>query len=396
MQVLDRRKALQIPPVWRLGFRPFFLAGSLFALLAIGLWISALNGIQGDWQPAGGWLAWHRHELLFGFGVAIIAGFLLTAVQNWTGQPGLSGKPLMALAGLWLAARIGWLANLPLALLLPLEAAFLFALAALMAQQLWRARQQSNYPIVAVLLLLAVANCLLLYGLATTNDDLQRQAAYAALWLVATLMGLIGGRVIPFFTQRGLRRIEGVKAWVWLDKSLLACGLLLAALFASGLALQPTPWLALPFAAFGLGHLLRLVRWHDRGIWGVDLLWSLHLAFAWMLLSALGLALWHLGVLANSSQALHALAIGGMSGLILAMIARVSLGHTGRDLKTPKAMPWAFALLNAGAAARVFLVGVWPHAALWLAAACWVSAFGLYLYYYAPLLMQARPDGHPG
>ncbi|MBX9754236.1 MAG: NnrS family protein, partial [Pseudomonadaceae bacterium] len=165
---------------------------------------------------------------------------------------------------------------------------------------------------------------------------------------------------------------------------------------ASGLALQPSPWLALPFAAFGLGHLVRLVRWHDSGIWRVDLLWSLHLAFAWMLLSALGLGLWHLGVLANSSQSLHALAIGGMSGLILAMIARVSLGHTGRDLKTPKAMHWAFALLNAGAAARVLLVGVWPQAALWLAAACWISAFGLYLYYYAPLLMQARPDGHPG
>ena len=117
MQVLDRRKALQIPPIWRLGFRPFFLGGSLFALLAIPLWIAALNGLLGNWQPAGGWLAWHRHELLFGFGAAIIAGFLLTAVQNWTGQPGLSGKPLAALAGLWLAARLGWLFNLPLPLL---------------------------------------------------------------------------------------------------------------------------------------------------------------------------------------------------------------------------------------------------------------------------------------
>jgi uncharacterized protein involved in response to NO len=396
MQVIDRRKALQIPPVWRLGFRPFFLAGSAFAVLAIGLWICALNGLLGSWQPAGGWQAWHRHELSFGFGVAIIAGFLLTAVQNWTGQPGLSGKPLMAMTGLWLAARIGWLINLPLPLLLPLEAAFLFIFAGLMAEQLWRARQASNYPIVAVLLLLAAANCLLLYGLATADDSLQRQAAYAALWLVATLMGLIGGRVIPVFTQRGLRRTEGVKAWVWLDKSLLACGLILAVLFASGLALQANPWLALPFAAFGLGHLVRLVRWHDRGIWQVDLLWSLHLAFSWLVISALGLALWQLGLVYSPSPALHALAIGAMAGLILAMIARVSLGHTGRDLKTPKAMPWAFALLNAGAAARVFLVGFWPQAALWLAALCWISAFALYLYYYAPLLMQARPDGYPG
>lgn len=396
MQVLDRRTALKIPPLWRLGFRPFFLAGSGFAVLAIALWICALNGLFGSWQPTGGWLAWHRHELLFGFGVAIIAGFLLTAVQNWTGQPGLSGKPLMALASLWLAARIGWLINLPLPLLLPLDSIFLLLFAALMAEQLWRVRQKNNYPIVAVLLLLAGANGLLLYGLANADDGLQRQAAYAALWLVATLMGLIGGRVIPFFTQRGLRRVTGVKAWVWLDKSLLACGILLALLFASGLALQPSPWLALPFLAFGLGHLVRLVRWHDRGIWQVDLLWSLHLAFAWMVLAALGLALWHLGFLNNSSNSLHALAVGGMSGLILAMIARVSLGHTGRDLKTAKAMPWAFALLNAGAVARVFLVGVWPQTALWLAATCWVLAFALFVWHYAPLLTQARPDGHPG
>ena len=149
MRVLDRRTALRIPPLWRLGFRPFFLAGSGFAVLAIALWICALNGLFGSWQPTGGWLAWHRHELLFGFGVAIIAGFLLTAVQNWTGQPGLSGKPLMALASLWLAARIGWLINLPLPLLLPLDSIFLLLFAALMAEQLWRVRQKNNYPIVA-------------------------------------------------------------------------------------------------------------------------------------------------------------------------------------------------------------------------------------------------------
>ena len=396
MQVLDRRQALKIPPILRLGFRPFFLAGSLFALLAIPLWIAALSGALGNWQPAGGWLAWHRHELLFGFGAAIIAGFLLTAVQNWTGQPGLSGKPLAALAALWLAARLGWLGNLPLPLLLPLEAAFLFAVAAVMARQVWSVRQKNNYPIVAVLLLLGLANCLLLYGLATANDELQRQAVYAAIWLVAALMSLIGGRVIPFFTQRGLRRVKGVAPWVWLDKALLACGLLLAALFASGLALHPSPWLALPFAAFALGHGIRLLRWHDSGIWQVDLLWSLHLAIAWMVIAALGLALWHLGLLTSPSPALHALTVGAIGGLILAMIARVSLGHTGRDLVAPKAMAWAFALLNLAAVARVFLVGVWPQPALWLAATCWVGAFGLFAWYYAPMLLSARTDGHPG
>ncbi|WP_176719785.1 NnrS family protein, partial [Pseudomonas sp. BIOMIG1N] len=102
MQVLDRRKALAVAPLLRLAFRPMFLAGCVLALLAVPLWLAALQGVLGSWQPAGGWLAWHRHELVFGFGLAIIAGFLLTAVQTWTGQPGLSGKPLAGLALLWL------------------------------------------------------------------------------------------------------------------------------------------------------------------------------------------------------------------------------------------------------------------------------------------------------
>ena len=114
MNVIDRRQALAIVPLFRLGFRPFFLLGSVLAMLAIPLWIMALNGWFAQWQPTGGWLAWHRHELLFGFAGAIIAGFLLTAVQAWTGVPGLSGKPLMALAVLWLAARVAWLVGAPL------------------------------------------------------------------------------------------------------------------------------------------------------------------------------------------------------------------------------------------------------------------------------------------
>jgi uncharacterized protein involved in response to NO len=114
VNIIDRRTALSIAPIWRLAFRPFFLAGSLFALFAIALWVLAWSGNGPDWQPVGGWLAWHRHEMLFGFATAIVAGFLLTAVQTWTGQPGLSGTRLILLASLWLAARLGWLFGLPL------------------------------------------------------------------------------------------------------------------------------------------------------------------------------------------------------------------------------------------------------------------------------------------
>ena len=396
MQIIDKRKALSIPPVWRLAFRPFFLAGSLFALVAVPLWLLAFFGALPDWQPTGGWLAWHRHEMLFGFAVAIIAGFLLTAVQTWTGQPSLSGTPLIVLAALWLAARLGWLFNLPLVVLIPLELLFLVGLAAQMARLLWAVRQKRNYPIVAVLSLLAIVDAVMLTGLAQGSDALQRQGVLAGLWLVAALMGLIGGRVIPFFTQRGLGRVEQVKAWPWLENVLLVGSMLIAILHAAGLALLPQPLVGVLFLAVGLGHLVRLVRWYDGGIWKVPLLWSLHLAMLWLVVAMFGLALWHFGLLASSSPALHALTVGAMGGLILAMIARVTLGHTGRALQLPAGMAAGFVLFNLGSLARVFLSTQWPLQGLWLAAVCWALAFAVYAWHYTPMLVSARVDGHPG
>lgn len=396
MQVLDRRKALAIVPLLRLAFRPMFLAGCALAVLAIPLWLAALNGALGNWQPAGGWLAWHRHELAFGFGLAIIAGFLLTAVQTWTGQPGLSGKPLAGLALLWLAGRVAWLANVPWPLLALLELGFPLLVAVLMGRTLWRVRQKRNYPIVMVLLLLTAVDGLAVYGLVQGHDGWQRQGVLGGIWLVAAMMGLIGGRVIPFFTQRGLGRTEAVVPWPWLDWLLLAGSAMVAVLYAVGPALTANAGIGLLFAALALGHVVRLWRWHDRGIWQVPLLWSLHLAYAWLALACLGMALWHFGVPLNPSLAVHCLTIGAMAGLILAMIARVSLGHTGRALLPPTGMTLAFVLLNLAAVSRVVLVLWMPLGGLWLAGMCWVLAFALYAWRYAPMLLRARVDGHPG
>ena len=396
MQVLDRRKALSIHPLWRLGFRPFFLGGCLFALFAVPLWLAALSGWLGEWQPAGGWLVWHRHELLFGFAMAIVAGFLLSAVQTWTGRPGLHGRALVLLAGFWLLARLAWLGDLPLALLVVLELVFPLALAAVMGRTLWLVRQKRNYPIVVVLLLLAVADGLSLLGLANADEALQRQAVLAGVWLVAAMMGLIGGRVIPFFTQRGLGRVNAVQPWQWLDWALLLGSAAVAVLYAAGSALQSNVWVGGLFALLALGHGLRLARWYDAGIWRVPLLWSLHLAYAWLALACLGMALWHFGLISSQSQPLHALTVGSMAGLILAMIARVSLGHTGRMLTPPAWMNLAFILLHLGALSRVGLIEIWPFAGLWLAAACWALAFALFAWRYGPMLCSARVDGHPG
>ncbi|HCC61205.1 MAG TPA: short-chain dehydrogenase [Pseudomonas sp.] len=396
MQVIDRRKALSIPPVWRLAFRPFFLAGSLFAMLAIPLWIAAWTGFWPGFQPTGGWLSWHRHEMLFGFAMAIVAGFLLTAGQTWTGQPGVSGNKLMALAVVWLLARLGWLFGLPVTLLIPLDLLFMLGVTGLMARMLWKARQKRNYPIIAVLGLMTAADVLVLCGVALGDDALQRQGVLAGLWLVAALMAIIGGRVIPFFTQRGLGRTEAVKPWLWLDVALLVGTGLIAVLYAVGVALQQHVWLGVLFLGIAAGHLLRLARWYDSGIWRVPLLWSLHLAMLWLVVAATGLALWNFGLLDSSSSSLHALSVGSMSGLILAMIARVTLGHTGRPLQLPPGIVGAFVLFNLGAASRVFLITEWPVIGLWAAAICWALAFALYAWRYAPMLVTARVDGHPG
>ncbi|MEE1951360.1 NnrS family protein [Pseudomonas alcaligenes] len=394
MLIIDKRKAMAVAPILRLGFRPFFLLGAVLAALAIPLWIAALQG----WAlpaPVGGWLAWHRHELVFGFAGAIIAGFLLTAVQTWTGRPSLSGRPLALLVGLWLLGRLSWWLPSAWPLLL-FNLAFLLAVAGVMARLLWAVRQRRNYPIVLVLALLAAVDLLNLLGVLLQHDAWQRQGSQAAIWLVAAMMTLIGGRVIPFFTQRGLGRLEMVQPWVRLDLALLVGTLLLALLTGAGLLLQPHWGGAVLLLALGLGHGIRLQRWFDRGLLRVPLLWSLHLAYAWMVLACLGLGLWHAGVAVPFSQALHALTVGAMAGLILAMLARVSLGHTGRPLELPRGFAVAFVLLNLAALLRVLGVSFAYQPALWLAALAWGLAFAQFLYCYGPMLCRTRADGHPG
>lgn len=396
MQLLDRSKALKITPFLRLGFRPFFFLGALLAAIVVPLWLLALNGYFADWQPVGGWLAWHRHELLFGFVGAIIAGFLLTAVQTWTGVPGLSGKLLLGLTVIWIAARLAWFVNVPEPVFIVLNGLFFPLVALQMARSVWPVRQVRNYPLVVVLLVLSVLNAVVIFGVVNANEALQRQAVLGGLWAVGAIMCIIGGRVIPFFTQRGLLRSQGVQAWPWLEHALLYGTLLVVLSYAGGWALQRNALIGVLFLLLGVGHLIRLARWYDPGVWKVPLLWSLHVATLWFVVSFLAMALWNFGLIANVSLPVHALTVGAMSGLILAMIARVTLGHTGRMLAPPKAMVWGFVLFNLAAVGRVFIVELNYQAGLGIATLCWSVSLAIYLYCYGPMLWKARVDGAPG
>lgn len=384
-------------PLLRLGFRPFFLGAALFAVLAAGLWAAAYVGWLDGLAPRGGWLTWHMHEMPFGFAVAVIAGFLLTAVQTWTGSLGLRGRWLAAVFALWLAARVGWLwPGLPWPVLAALELAFLPAVAVRVGWQLGRVGQRRNYPLVALLVLLTLLDALALGALAVGNFEWLRRALWAALWLIGTVVAIVGGRVIPLFTASGLHLPAPIAPRRWLE-ALAHGGLpLLAGLALAGVGLAPDRRLAPLFLLLGIAHALRLARWFRPGILRVPLLWSLHLAYAWLAAALLGLAAWHLGLPILGSAPLHLFTIGSIGGLILAMMARVSLGHTGRALDPPAVMPLAFGAIGLAAAVRAGLSGVAPRLAVALSAALWCLGFGLFVYCYGPMLWRARVDGGPG
>jgi len=376
-------------PLFSLGFRPLFLAGAGFAALAILIWGLWLYGHWFDLQPAGGMLAWHRHEMPFGFAAAIVAGFLLTAVPNWTGIPGVRGGALIALVSVWLLGRVAWWLPLPTGLILALQWGFLPLLAVMLGRDLVAARKRDNYPIVLVLGLMAGCQALTLIGLYNDDAGLQRQGVLGALWLVAALMTVIGGRVIPFFIQRGLNRPPAPVANPLPTRLLLIGSLLTAVTFAAGLNDSPRLWLTGLFVLTGSLQLMRLIRWHDRGMWRVPLLWSLYLAYGWMALAIWAMALWHLGLIGQQSLATHALAVGGVGGLILAMIARVSLGHTGRLLQLSKGMVLGFALVLIAAGCRVLLVP-FSSLGLGLSVVLWCAGFALFLRHYTGFLLKPR------
>lgn len=387
---------LKTPAFLRLSFRPFFLFGALLALLAVPLWIAGFTGQLGSWQPFGGWLAWHRHEMIFGFASVIVAGFLLTAVQTWTGVSSLKGGRLLFVALVWLAARIAWLCNAPAYIVLTLDMLFLPLVALQMAYCVGKVKQVRNYSIVVVLCILAIFNFFSIWGTIENNYAMQRQTSYGAVWAIATLMGLIGGRVIPFFTKNGLALPKAIPSWPWLDNTIVFASIALALTYACGLANKANAIFGVIFILVGGAHCVRLAVWYRQGIWRVSLLWSLHLAYAWLVIAFIAMGLWHFSLITNESAALHALTVGAMAGLILAMISRVTLGHTGRKLIPPKAMTIAFALFNIGAIFRVFALQIGYINALWIASALWSASFLIFIFYYAPMLLKARVDGRPG
>jgi len=397
-QILDAKVEAQRPALLRLAFRPFFLLGSTFAVLAVLRWLAILQGWS-QWEGQLPARFWHAHEMIFGFVLAIILGFLLTAVQTWTGVPGLRGKALGFLVASWLCARtvfwfspkLSWVYYwIPDVLLIVSASYFL-------ARPIIARRQWKNLPFVPILLIFALLHSGVIFALAAKNFLLARELLTSSLWLVVLLVSVMGARVIPFFTARRWN-CEQRKESVWLGL-LVVLGFILVLLPVSLVNfayLSNVKTIALAFLGFALSW--RLYQWRNINNWQEPLLWSLHLGYGAIALGCLILAFSTEGSLIHT-HAPHLIALAGIGGIILAMIARVSLGHTGQELKLKKAMPWAFALIFLSALLR-FLGPVfeaqYSNIFYLVAGILFAQGFTFYLWHYSCLLSKARTDGRPG
>ncbi len=385
--------------VFAYGFRPHFLLAGVAALCLVPLWaVSFAFGtpLGSAWPPT----LWHGHEMLYGFVTSAIAGFLLTAVPSWTGQKGFAGFPLVVLASLWLAARalIASSALWPGPFIAAVDLAFLPALAILLARPLLRNRNR-NFPLLLVLGLLWLTNLAFYVGLLRSDPPFALHALHIGIDIVLVLVTVIGGRIIPAFTASALRP-KGLQDAVRSSKILTGLAIAAMAMVAVGDTFAPDSPLAGALAGLAASiQALRLLQWGTVRTLRQPIVWVLHLSYAWL---PIGLALKAVALLSGAAFAafwLHALTIGALTSMILAVMTRASLGHTGRPLIVHPVITLAYLLLTAAAAVRVFgLAGLhlnYPTVILWTAL-LWTTAFALYVVVYAPILWNPRVDGKSG
>jgi uncharacterized protein involved in response to NO len=371
------------------GFRTFFPAAGLWACLAMLLWALMLHGVlalPSAFHP----VVWHLHELLFGFVAAAIAGFLLTAIPNWTGRPALSGAPIGVLFLLWLLGRVAvatsaWIGP---ALAMVADLAFLLALAAFVARELLAAGSRRNLPVVAVLALLIVANALIHAGV-YLGPAWVAAGERLAIAVIVALISLIGGRIIPNFTGNWLRKRRAPAlppAAGRFDVVVLVAGILALLVWVIA-GLTQAVGVALLIA--GLLHAVRLARWRAQDTLAEPLLWILHLGYAWLVAGLLMLG-WAAWMPQLASTAIHVLTAGAMGTMIAAVMTRASLGHTGQPLTAGAGTIAVYLLVTFAAVTRIAapFLGMMRGPALDLAATAWIAAFALFVVLYAPLYLR--------
>jgi uncharacterized protein involved in response to NO len=381
--------------LFALGFRPFFLLSGLFAILSVVLWVPTFAG----WLPLNtyyGQIGWHSHEMIFGYAAAVIAGFLLTSVRNWTEMATAQGWNLAGLTLLWCLGRIlpFFPSLLPSVVIALVDLSFLPLLAVGIGVPLVRRGERRNLLFLPLIAAFWLANLLVHLALLGFAVNLMHRAVLLGLDLIMLLIIVMGGRVIPFFTERALQgtRIKRWSAVEWLA----ICSVII---FTLAEFLFVDPRIAGVFAGVAaISNGIRLGGWHTHRLWRVPLLWVLHLGYGWLVVGFLLKAGSALAVIPPQFT-LHAFSVGGIGVLTIGMMARVSLGHTARPLRVGTGMAIAFAAVNFAAVIRGLLPIFYPQ---WffefiiLGGVLWVAAFTIFTIVYVPILTQPRLDGQLG
>ena len=379
------------PAILSYGFRPFFLLAASYAVVAMSVWIGALTL---GWEVGGsyGILNWHAHEMLFGYATAALAGYMLTAIPNWTGRLPVSGRPLLGLVVLWLAGRLAMafpdVLGLPGSMLV--DAAFLPVLATVAAIEIIAGRNWKNLRILAGLVALSLTNSF--FHLAVAFDGSATDAARVAISAYVMLIIHVGGRVTPSFTHNWLAKTGAERRpapFGRLDLASMVIGLAALVLWC---ILHDGPVVAVAaFIAAGV-HLVRLYRWRGWDVLEEPLLLALHVAYLFVPLGLIAMGLFALDVIAEAS-ALHVFAVGAIGNMTFVIMARASLGHTGRKITASPRIAVALLALVLAAILRPFaeLAPEGYHLLLGAAGFAWLLAFGLFLTEFAPMLLTSRP-----
>ncbi len=377
---------------FEVGFRPFFLVAALFGLLTMVLWAAQYAGLFALTLPVVSASQWHAHEMVYGYAMAVVAGFLLTAVRNWTGIATLSGLPLFALVLTWALARLAAVAEPALRAAALFDALFGIGLFAAVAAPVLAVRQWRQLGILVKLLLLAAGNALYYAGAFAYLDTGVSWGLYGGLFLLVSLVLTIGGRVLPGFIERGVGYDLRIPDPRWLTGVNI---LLFLPFFVAEVFLEASRVAGVFAILLCLLGCYRLTLWHTPGIWRRPLLWGLYLAVAFIVL---GFALYAAAVFATlpKTLAIHAFGLGGIGMATLAMMARVALGHTGRSVYAPpRAAVAALLLLLTAVLVRVLgpvVVPAWYAQTVVTAQLLWISAFALFAARYAGILLQPRVD----
>jgi uncharacterized protein involved in response to NO len=377
----------------KIGFRPFFLGAGIFAVVSMALWamiylfqfkieIVQISSLQ-----------WHAHEMIFGYAMAVVAGFLLTAVTNWTGLPTSTGNPLLVMFTCWSVARVLYLFGTRFLYLAGFfDILFNILLMIAIVRPIVKKRMWARMAVVSKLILLAVFNGVFLLGASGVLANGAYIGVYGGLFLIVGLILTVGKNLVPFFISRGVGYEVTIANFRWLDFTSLALFLLVFILELS--SSMPTVSGTACLGIF-LVNSVRLGQWHTKGIWSKPLLWGLYLSYCFICLGFLLLGLHHfIGV--SKYLAIHSLAVGGIGLITLSMMSRVALGHTGRDISSPpNLISFALFLFFCCAVVRVLLPLLVPSMTLdWmrLSVGLWITAFLIYLFVYLPILLGPRVD----